>query len=100
MSGVTLKDLALADDQEKFTNCPGAAKLGEIVKLDTTGAVAVPRAEIPVLALSATLLEAPAAYPAAINRDNSVTKPIAIRSLDIDVYLPLIWRTSELARGC
>lgn len=56
MSGVTLKDFALVDDQEKFTNCPGAAKVGVIVKLDTTGA-----ADMPIAAPTSPSFPAPCA---------------------------------------
>jgi hypothetical protein len=95
MSGVTPNEFAFALAHEKFTNCPGAAKAGDTVKLDTTGvddvpAPAVPSPLLPPIALFAEPLEASRANPAATNKHKRTRRTGKTRSLDINVNPPLI----------
>jgi len=57
MSGATLKAVALAVAQAKFTNSPGAATAGDIVKLDTNGPGGGGGAAFTVTAALAVLVE-------------------------------------------
>lgn len=87
MSGVTMNDVAFALAQEKFTNCPGAAKAGDTVKDETTGVGDMPDAT-PAPALLASVaagLEAPVANAVAIDTTKIATRPGTTHSLDIDV---------------